>query len=125
MKKKKSKVGIVITSIVLTLLVIAGSFAGGIWVYGQYFEKKEDPEKEYYLDLAEKYSEVISKTDVRIRKEIISYNEFFEKYRESVASDVSGAVNDTYLKSQGQKEGTKSYGMVVDLAVAYYKQKSE
>jgi hypothetical protein len=30
-------------------------------------------------------------------------------------------VNDTYLKSQNQKAGSKSYGLVVDLAVAYYK----
>ena len=44
---------------------------------------------------------------------------FFEKYSESVASKVSDAVNDTFLKSQGQKEGTASYGRVVDLAVAY------
>jgi len=74
---------------------------------------------------SDKYSEFIGETDVRIRKEMVSYNAFFEKYRESVASDVSDVVNDTYLKSQGQKEGTKSYGMVVDLAVAYYKQKAE
>ncbi len=93
--------------------------------YSAYMNMFEYVVNALYSADAEKYSEVISKTDVRIRKEIISYNEFFEKYRESVASDVSGAVNDTYLKSQGQKEGTKSYGMVVDLAVAYYKQKSE
>ena len=33
--------------------------------------------------------------------------------------DAKEVVNDTYLKFQGT-EGTKSYGMVVDLAVAYY-----
>lgn len=48
------------------------------------------------------------------------YSDFFDKYRENVAADVSDAVNDTYLKAQGT-EGTVSYGMVVDLAVAYYK----
>ena len=33
---------------------------------------------------------------------------------------VVGTVNDSYLQSQGTP-GTKSYGMVVDLAVAYHK----
>ena len=93
--------------------------------YSAYMNMFEYVVNALYSADAEKYSEVISETDVRIRKEMISYNAFFEKYRESVASDVSGAVNDTYLKSQGQKDGTKSYGMVVDLAVAYYKQKAE
>ena len=51
------------------------------------------------------------------------YSEFFDKYRDSVASEVSDAVNDTYLKGQGQTAGSASYGMVVDLAVAYYKTK--
>ena len=48
--------------------------------------------------------------------------EFFEKYRESVASNVSEKVNNTFLEMHGT-EGTKSYGMVVDLAVAYYRAK--
>ena len=54
-----------------------------------------------------------------VRYEMSAYADFFEKYKESVASDVSGAVNNTYLTIQGTA-GTASYGMVVDLAVAYY-----
>ena len=57
-----------------------------------------------------------------ISKEFVAYSAFFDKYRESVASEVTGTVNNTFLQSQGQKAGTKSYGLVVDLAVAYYKQ---
>ena len=52
--------------------------------------------------------------------DLVLYSEFFEKYRDSTASDVVGTVNDAYLQSQGTP-GTKSYGMVVDLAVAYHK----
>lgn len=52
--------------------------------------------------------------------EMGAYSEFYDKYRDSVASDVSNAVNNTFLVMQGT-EGTRSYGMVVDLAVAYYK----
>ena len=54
------------------------------------------------------------------QNEMIAYGDFFEKYEKSVASKVSGTVNDVYLKTQGTV-GKKSYGMVVDLAVAYLK----
>ena len=67
------------------------------------------------------YYEVIAETDLRIRYEMSAYSKFFDKYRESTVSEVSGAINDTYLKAQGQEAGSKSYGRVVDLAVAYFK----
>jgi hypothetical protein len=54
-----------------------------------------------------------------VKDEMIAYSRFFQKYRHSVASQVSGAVNNSFLIIHGT-EGTKSYGMVVDLAVAYY-----
>ncbi len=53
--------------------------------------------------------------------DMAAYAKFFEKYQKTVVSDVSGAVNDTFLNINGVEEGSKSYGMVVDLAVAYYK----
>ena len=67
------------------------------------------------------YSTVASAKSARISAEQTAYNEFFAKYIDSVASEVAGAVNDAYLKDQGQTAGAKSYGLVVDLAVAYYK----
>lgn len=67
------------------------------------------------------FSEVYLGLDYRVRGEMLAYNEFFEKYRDNTAADVSSAMNDAYLKAQGQTAGEKSYGMVVDLAVAYVK----
>ncbi|MBO5845558.1 MAG: DUF3810 family protein [Clostridia bacterium] len=67
------------------------------------------------------YFQVRAKLSNDVKGEMRAYSEFYDKYRESVASDVSEAVNNTFLVIQGT-EGTKSYGMVVDLAVAYYKQ---
>ena len=66
------------------------------------------------------YSELYAEVDNGSRVEMRAYNAFFEPYRESVASNVSSAINDTYLKALGESEGEKSYGLVVDLAVAYY-----
>lgn len=53
-------------------------------------------------------------------REMIAYNEIFDQYRDSVVGEISGSINDAYLQSQGTP-GTRSYGMVVDLAVAYYR----
>ena len=58
---------------------------------------------------------------VALRAELSAYSKFFDEYRQSTASTVVGAVNDTFLQSQGQTQGTQSYGLVVDLFVAYYK----
>lgn len=64
------------------------------------------------------YSEVRSELSAVARKEMSAYSAFFDKYRENVAANVTESVNNAYLTIQGTP-GTKSYGMVVDLAVAY------
>ena len=66
------------------------------------------------------YTEVYRKIDNSVRREFAAYSNFFNKYRDSVASEVADKVNDTYLKVNGT-EGSVSYGLVVDIAVAYYK----
>ncbi len=66
------------------------------------------------------YSNIVRELNDNILYEFIAYADFFDQFRDSLASSVSGSINDTYLKLNGT-EGEKSYGMVVDLAVAYYK----
>ena len=67
-----------------------------------------------------KFKQIYDELNAYTYHEQKAYNAFFEKYDNSVASQVSGVVNDTYLKTQGTV-GKKSYGMVVDLTVAYLK----
>ncbi|MBQ7780184.1 MAG: DUF3810 domain-containing protein [Clostridia bacterium] len=69
------------------------------------------------------YFAIVNEMGNALIGEINAYNTFFDKYRDNVVADVSGAMNDGYLQSQGQVAGSQSYGMVVDLAVAYYKKK--
>ena len=71
----------------------------------------------------EKYDLVSQKLDLAVYNELVVYSEFFKKYQQSVTSQVSGTVNDVFLKTQGT-EGRVSYGMVVDLTVAYFKSKN-
>lgn len=58
-----------------------------------------------------------------VKDELKAYSEFFDPYRDNVAADISQATNDFYLQTQGSPEGTRSYGLVVDLAVAYFRPK--
>ena len=66
------------------------------------------------------YYRVADRLNQHVVEEMVAYNDFYDKYRDTTASQISGAVNDSYLQSQGSP-GTVSYGMVVDLTVAYYK----
>ena len=70
----------------------------------------------------EAYREAILTLAPEVIGDLRAYDLFFEQFRDSVAADISGAVNDTSLKVHGNKEGTASYGLVVDLAVAYFKE---
>lgn len=69
---------------------------------------------------SEKYQGFVSQLDLRYRGEFVAFNNFFEKYRSSTASKISNTINDTYLKASGEESGSRSYGMVVDLACAYF-----
>ena len=66
------------------------------------------------------YYQAVTRLGESVKAELVAYSEFYDQYRDSTVSQVSGAVNDSYLQSQGTP-GTISYGMVVDLTVAYYK----
>ncbi len=69
---------------------------------------------------AQAYREVMKTLDARVLAEWSAFDDFFDAYRHSFISDVSGAVNDTYLKLNGNEAGGESYGLVVELAVAYF-----
>lgn len=70
------------------------------------------------------WEEAYKKLDNRAIYEMIAYNEFYKKYQDNIVGEISGAINDAYLQANGT-EGTKSYGLVVDLAVAYFHKEIE
>lgn len=72
-----------------------------------------------YSASPELYSDAYRALPRAVRGELSAYAEFYKKYQHSTAGKVNEAINDTYLKFQGT-EGTRSYGLAVDLAVAYY-----
>ncbi len=66
------------------------------------------------------YYKLTANLSDEVKGEMRAYSEFYDQYRESVVSNVSSTINNSYLQSQGTP-GTRSYGMVVDLAVAHYR----
>lgn len=88
--------------------------------YSGYLNMYEYVSSALYRADPDLYAEARAGLSTEVRYELYAYSQFYEKYRESTVSEISGAINDTYLKSQGTV-GSKSYGLVVDLCVAYYK----
>lgn len=70
---------------------------------------------------SELYSSMWSLFDSKTIGEFNAYSIFYKKYQQSTVSNISSTINNTYLQSQGVKEGSRSYGLVVDLMVAYHK----
>lgn len=73
-----------------------------------------------YSANSKNYNEMYKTFDSRLVGEFYSYSRFFEKYRENKVEKISEKINNNYLHSQGVAEGTRSYGLVVDLMTAYY-----
>ena len=88
--------------------------------YSGYLNLFEYVSSALYQTDPEAYREVASALDERIKGELRAYSAFFEPYRDTVASNISSAVNDTYLKLNGNEAGVGSYSLVVELAVAYF-----
>ena len=68
------------------------------------------------------YFDTFSRLPNEVVYELQAYADFFEKYQDSVAGEISEYINNGYLQMQGTV-GTKSYGLAVDLAVAYFNTK--
>ncbi len=88
--------------------------------YSAYLNMYEYVANALYQTSPEAYRKVNSELNAKTRAEQIAYSQFFNQYRNSGASKVSSAVNDTFLKVQGT-EGEISYNLVVELTVAYLK----
>lgn len=69
---------------------------------------------------ADIYNELMSYADEKIIAELRANSAYWKQYETPVAT-VATSVNDTYLKSQGQSDGKKSYGRFVDLMISYRK----
>lgn len=82
-----------------------------------------------YRQNAEKYFAVYwEHYSDAVRRDLVANNEYWDQFEkpvvgETTVGEIVDKVNDTYLKINDQTDGTKSYGRVVDLLLAEYKQR--
>ncbi len=89
--------------------------------YSGYMNMLEYVGNALYSASPDEYTRLAKGYSSTVRNEMMAYHRFFEKYEDSVVGEISGTINNTYLQLQGTP-GTRSYGMVVDLAVSYFKE---
>ena len=75
-----------------------------------------------YAADAAAYSEVFEILNDKVKADISINNVYWQEFK-GKAADVSNKVNDTYLKVNALQDGVKSYGRMVDLLLADYKNK--
>lgn len=69
----------------------------------------------------ERYSLLLDRLDARAAEDLQDNNAFWARFEGKVA-EVSNQMNDVYLKMNSQEDGVFSYGRMVDLMLAYYRQ---
>lgn len=67
----------------------------------------------------EKYKELYQTYGEGMRRDLHAYNEYWNGFDGKI-EDAVNDLNDNYLKFNGQSDGVNSYGMMVDLLLAYY-----
>ena len=70
------------------------------------------------INLAKK---IAKRLDSGVIDDITHQSEYWDKYFGTPAANTSDKVYNTYLEANGEQSGTKSYGEMVDLLLAYYR----
>ncbi len=71
-----------------------------------------------YAESAELYSGIAKLYSDGMTADLVNDSEYWEPFRNTKIQEVSDRANDAYLKANAQKDGSKSYGRMVDLLLA-------
>lgn len=94
------------------------------FVYSGYMMAYIHASNKLYDEDIELYREMRKLISDEVNADLYANSEYWDQFETpvgEVVSNVSSQVNDTYLQVNGQEDGVKSYGMVVDLLLAEYK----
>jgi len=69
----------------------------------------------------DRWKEVYGTLSGDVRADLDQNNAYWKQFQHSAARKVSNKVYDSFLKGYGETAGLQSYGTVVDLLVAYYR----
>ena len=96
------------------------------FIYSGYMLAYIYASNQLYDEDIELYGKVREKLSDGVKKDLVANHEYWKQFDTPTGNkiaNVSNKLNDTYLNMNGQEQGTKSYGMVVDLLIAEYKEK--
>ena len=68
------------------------------------------------------FEEIYNQLSDDVKADLTANSSFWNKYDSKVA-EVSGQINDHYLKANGQNDGVKSYDRMVDLMITWFRSK--
>lgn len=68
------------------------------------------------------YNELWMTYEEGLVRDLKQNTEYWKQFKHTVVSEVSTSVNDAYLKVNHQSDGVRSYGRMVDLLLAYYRE---
>lgn len=71
-----------------------------------------------YADNLDYYSTVCYYLSQGVITDMRDHSQYWDQFKDTVASEVGEKMNNTYLKANNQTDGTKSYGRMVDLLLA-------
>ena len=69
------------------------------------------------------WEEVYDTLPTGAKLDLIDNNAYWDQFEDTVVQQVSNTMYDGLLKSYGEEKGIQSYGTVVDMLVAYYKER--
>ncbi len=69
----------------------------------------------------EAFTEIYGNLDKQIKRELRAYADFYEKYENSTAGKIGAKIGHAHLILNGEGEGIKTYDLMVDLLVAYFR----
>lgn len=87
----------------------SGYLLGWIYATNELYEEDYDTFEEIYNRLSDS-----------VKTDLSANSAFWNKYDSKVA-EVSGQINDHYLKANGQNDGIKSYDRMVDLMITWFR----
>ncbi len=80
---------------------------------------------ELYDEDTELAKKIAKKLDPGVIDDINYESDYWDKYFGTPVAETTDKVYNTYLEMNGEESGTKSYGEMVDLLLAYYRKKAD
>ncbi|MBR6793698.1 MAG: DUF3810 domain-containing protein [Clostridia bacterium] len=90
-------------------------YSGSLMAFEYAFDALYDEDRELAAEIAQQCGSGMIR-DIRAE------DDYWRPYRNTAVSEMSGEIYEGYLQSNNQQSGLKSYGEMIDLLLAYYRE---